>query len=530
MKLKPTVNIETAFDFDLTNGVMAAIRENFGLMGDTDGYKLSHSPMYRKNADGMMSYIESRGGKYDAVMFWGLQLMLLEYFTQRITHKQVDNMKAMAEKYGAPFDEKCWRKVVDVYEGRPPVIIKAVPEGTIVPVKNVLLTIETSAPDPDIFSVVSYFETKLLRIWSPTTVATISYHARQAIMAGLNKTCDDPAAAIEFALNDFGARGTTAMEGAAFSGSGHLANFMGSDNLAAVLATNIAYKSEMSGATIPASEHSTASSWGSEREGIKNLLDTYGAGFVMASVSDTFDIENCIKNIYGDPELKQRIIEQNALLVVRPDSGDPIKMPIQCLIWLDEIFGSTVNKKGFKVLNHVRVIQGDGIDIEAMEAIIAEMIRLGYCVSNMAFGMGAGLLQKNDRDTQKFACKCCAIRVDGVWYDVAKNPVISEFEEDVATAFGYKFVKFPEAESFKKSKAGRMTLIRNSETNEFKTIRVEDLTLTTQNVFRPEDESQKSVWSEVLQVVYKDGDLIGFTTLAEGRERAHSGEKIVKAA
>jgi nicotinamide phosphoribosyltransferase len=527
--INDVVNVETEFKFNLSNGIMSAIRNAYGLLGDADGYKYSHSPQYPKGATRMMSYVESRGGVYDSVMMAGAQLLVLEYFTQRVTMAQIENIKAFCEEYGAPFDEKAWIKVVECYDGRPPVIIKAVPEGMIVPVKNVLLTIETSVADPDIFNIVSFFETKILRMWSPTTVATISYEARQIILAALNISCDDPEANIDTMLNDFGSRGVTSYESSCFSGVGHLFNFTGSDNVGSILTANIAYQAtKCTGITLPASEHSTDSSWGRENELAmkKNMLDMYGAGFILASVSDTYDIENACKNIWGK-ELRQQVIDQNALVVIRPDSNDPVLMPIKCIEWLDESFGHTINKKGYKVLNHVRVIQGDGIEGDRIGEICNLLIRKGYSVENIAFGMGAGLLQKNDRDTQKFAMKCCAIEIDGVWNDVYKDPVKAELylDEDLTIRYVPDAVK---GASFKKSKAGRQTLIRNKITGDFRTVRVDDeahLFLT--NIFKPEDGTE---WEEMLIPIYQDGDVLKVYTMDEVWAEARSKEHYIKAA
>jgi nicotinamide phosphoribosyltransferase len=517
MRIKPKaqpVDISTEFKFDLSGGIIAAVRKNYGLIGDADGYKYSHSGQYPQ-ATRMMSYIESRGGMFDSVMMAGAQLIVLEYFTQRVTDEQVENIRQLCELYGAPFDRKAWIKVVEVYDGYPPIIIKSVAEGTTVPVSNVLLTIETSVDDRDVFSLVSFFETKLLRMWSPSTVATISNNARKAILAGLNESCDNPAAMIDNMLVDFGSRGTTSLESSSFSGVGHLFNFTSTDNVASVLAANLAYNAECAGGTIPASEHSTVGSWGDHNEEgfMRNMLDIYGAGFMLACVSDTYDIENAIKNYWGG-SLKQQIIEQNAIVVVRPDSNNPVLMPIKCVQWLEEAFGCTVNNKGYKVLNHVRVLQGDGIEIERIIEICNLLMAKGYSVENVSFGMGAGLLQKNDRDTQKFACKCCAIMIDGEWIDVYKNPVNADLSIDDQLNIEYIPVN---TGSFKRSKSGRLTLIHNEVTGEYRTIRVSEM-----GDFDDD-------WIEALDVIFENGRVMKVSTLAEVRALVRKDEVYITA-
>ena len=111
------------------------------------------------------------------------------------------------------------------------------------------------------------------------------------------------------------------------------------------------------------------------------------------------------------------MIASGATLVIRPDSGDPVEVVAESLRRLDEAFGHVINGKGYRVLNHVRVIQGDGINPDTIRAILQRITGDGYAADNVAFGMGGALLQRLDRDTQKFALKCSAARVDGEWVD-----------------------------------------------------------------------------------------------------------------
>ena len=178
------------------------------------------------------------------------------------------------------------------------------------------------------------------------------------------------------------------------------------------------------------SEHSTMTSWGREREAdaYRNLLEVYGGdGKILACVSDSYDIYNAIDNIWGK-QLKQAIIDSGSTLVIRPDSGDPVTVVSKCIQLADNNFGHTLNEKGFKVLNHVKLIQGDGVNPDSIKDILVAITEMGYCATNLAFGMGGALLQKLDRDTQKFALKCSAIQIDGVWHDVYKEPVTSKMK------------------------------------------------------------------------------------------------------
>lgn len=451
-------------------GVMATIREHYGPAADSDGYKGSHAPLYPKGAKRMVSYIESRGGKFDRVLWFGLQMLIKEHFSQQLTHKHVDNLIAFEKAYcndNVVEDlEIAMRTVVDEYNGWMPIKIRSAKEGMLIPTNNVLVSVESTVDDKRVFSLVSYFETKLLRVWSPATVATMSYNMRKTLIEGLKRTTPEWKELIDFMLVDFGSRGVPADAAAAFAGSGHLVSFKASDTKVAVLATNIAYYATMSGYTIPATEHSVTTSHGrnGEKQLVTQMFDKYAKpGCPFATVIDSFNWKNFIFNIA--PQFKDRLEESGARWGFRPDSGHAVKTPLQVLRDLGEVFGYTTNKFGFKVLNNVFCIQGDGIGPEELHEIIEAMIADKWCISNIVFGMGGGLLQKNDRDTQKFAMKCCAVLVGNEWVDVYKDPAV--FDEDT-----WELLDVP---SFKKSKQGRLELIHNAQTDAWNTVRTEDL-------------------------------------------------------
>ena len=226
---------------------------------------------------------------------------------------------------------------------------------------------------------------------------------------------------------DFGARGVSSLESAALGGAAHLVNFMGTDTVSGLLLAKAHYHEPMAGFSIPAAEHSTITSWGRDNEvkAYRNMLRQFARpGSIVAVVSDSYDIFHAIRQHWGTT-LKQEVIDSGATVVIRPDSGDPVAVVHQCLDLLDEAFGHTVNGKGYKVLNHVRVIQGDGINSSSIRAILERITSAGYATDNLAFGMGGALLQRLDRDTQKFALKCSAARVGGQpsWIDGALQDV-----------------------------------------------------------------------------------------------------------
>jgi len=484
------------------NGIMYQIRQKYGIVGDTDGYKLGMIPQYVPGADMMVSYFEARGGIRDRVLNFGADLIAKEYFLQRLTRKQANNMIAWSKKYlnnNVTEDLKiALDAVVNELGGRIPIRIRNAPEGLMIPVKNVLLTIETTIPGEKWFSLVTYFETKLVRVWSPMTVGTTTYYIRQAILAGLNKSSDDPAAEIDYKFVDFGSRGVGGGEVAAFAGAAVLVNSRASDTIIAIHAVEIAYGDPMAANTIPATEHSTTGTHGRDGEInlVKQMFDAYAIpGGMFATVADTYDLMYFIRVIA--PLFKERLIESGATWVFRPDSGDAIKTPIQCVVELEKVFGTTMNTKGYKVLNNVRVIQGDGIVPEQITEILDGLMALGYSASNMAFGMGGGLLQKNNRDTHKFALKCSAVRVNGVWQDVYKDPAV--YDEDWNKL---------ETTSFKASKRGRLELLYNSVTDEYKTIRLEEI---------PNDMGD---WEPLLETVLEDGYMIRNVSFDEVRRNS----------
>lgn len=463
------------------------------LLLDTDSYKASHWLQYPPGTEATFFYVESRGGIHDRTVFFGLQAILKQALARPVTHADVDEARALFAAHGEPFNEHGWRDLVERLGGRLPIRIRAVPEGSVVPTHQVLMTIEST--DAKAFWLPSYLETMLLRVWYPVTVATISWHARQTIRRFLERTSDDVDGQLPFKLHDFGARGVSSAQSAAIGGAAHLVNFRGTDTVAALRLAAACYHEPMAGFSIPAAEHSTITSWGRDGEvaAYRNLLAQFARpGAIVAVVSDSYDVFHAIREHWGRT-LRQAVIDSGATVVIRPDSGDPVAVVHQCLELLDEAFGHTVNSKGYKVLRHVRVIQGDGIDPNSLRAILERITSAGYATDNVAFGMGGALLQRLDRDTQKFALKCSAARVDGRWIDVYKDPV---------TDHG------------KQSKRGRMTLLRDRRSGVYRTATLPPEAASLDELRVPPgcDDAMLTVW--------EDGRLVQDWTFAQVRERA----------
>jgi nicotinamide phosphoribosyltransferase len=393
----------------------------------TDSYKYSHLHQYPPGTEYASSYIEARGGESESV-FFGAQALIKQYLEGPVvTRAMVNEAQDLISAHGEPFYREPWDIIVDEFGGRLPIEIEAVAEGTVMPTSNVQMQITNT--DPRFFWLPSFLETVILRaIWYPSTVATKSRKLKKVIAAALHKTSDVPVMdQLMFKLHDFGARGASSSETAMLGGMGHLVNFMGTDTVEALVGARRFYGETVAGYSIPASEHSTITAWGRENESAAyaNMIELFsGEGKLYACVSDSYDIYNAVRNIWGD-ELKQRVIEGGGTLVVRPDSGDPLTVPVEVVEILMEQFGYTVNSKGFRVLPpYIRVIQGDGIDEDSLPVIIDNMIARGLSIDNIAFGMGGGLLQAWNRDTLRYAMKASAIKASGEnWRDIYKDPV-----------------------------------------------------------------------------------------------------------
>ena len=456
---------------------------NNNIILNADSYKASHYLQYPQGTTQVSSYIEARGGKFKEAVFFGLQMFIKEYLTKPITQEYVDEAKIIMEAHGVPFNEDGWNYIVEKYDGYLPIEIQAIPEGTVIPVQNAMVQVINT--DPKCAWLTSYVETALLRaVWYPTTVATVSYNCRKAIMQYLEETADNTDG-IGFKLHDFGARGATSEEAAALGGAANLVNFMGTDTISGILAARRYYNADMPGFSIPAAEHSTITSWGrdNEAQAYANMLEQFaGPDKLVAVVSDSYDLWNAIDNIWGD-ELKEKVEATGGTLVVRPDSGDPVEIVTETIERLMKKFGYEVNDKGYRVLPAcIRVIQGDGVEEDSIRAILEEMKARKQSADNIAFGMGGALLQKVDRDTMKFAMKASAAKVNGLWRDVYKDPITDQG---------------------KRSKKGRLAVIKD-EQGVYQTVRQQDL---GQRV-------------NVLETVFKNGEVVKEYNFDEVRENA----------
>lgn len=418
------------------------------LILNTDSYKLSHFQGYPKGATQVYSYAESRGGRYDKILFLGLQAFIKKYLLKPITIYDINEADAFAKEHGEPFNLEGWMRILNVHGGYLPLVIKAVPEGTLVPVRNIIASVENT--DPELPWLTSYIETALMRIWYPITVATRIYNMKQNIKPFYDETSDT--GDMTFSVLDFSSRGVSSYETSQIGGLGHLVHFSGSDNIPAIMFAREYYHCPMAAFSVPATEHSIMTSLSEaddEQEAFEFLIDNMmQESGILSIVSDTYDVYEAAKK--WDTILVEKIRRKNGTLVFRPDSGDMEEQIPILLYILAERFGYEVNSKGYKVLKNVKLLWGDGITEETVTQPFFIALEHGYSADSIMTGSGGGLMSQDiDRDTCKFAFKASNVVING---------------EDIGIC------KTPATDSGKRSKRGRLALVK--EDDEFRTIRV----------------------------------------------------------
>lgn len=411
----------------------------------TDAYKLTHHLQYPAQLTKLYSYGEARvGGQNEQVSWFGLQMILQAYFTQPITDDMIDAAARVSEltfNTTAYFNREVWEKVRDL--GYFPVKIKALPEGMTVPTGNALFTIESTA---DWFATsLNVLEDVLMHVWYPTTIATNSMGIRQRLAPLFEKS--GTLANLAVAVNDFGLRGATSLETAKRGGAAHLLHFQGSDNLAASAYFESVYGVPGRALSVWATEHSVATAYGpgsGEFDYVNAQLDRAPDDAILSIVIDSYDAINFVKNVIGSPAIKARIMARSGRIVLRPDSGDPQTIDLEVLALLADIFGTTQNAQGYRVLQHqVGIIQGDGMKADTIVALYEALLAAGWSADNLVVGSGGGLLQEGfTRDTERFAIKAA-------YAELANGQTIN-------------IQKIPKTDASKASKAGLLKVIRRA--------------------------------------------------------------------
>jgi nicotinamide phosphoribosyltransferase len=400
------------------------------------------------------AYFESRmGAQFNKTVFYGLQYIATEYLEGHVvSQEKIDFAQKLIDHHlgKGVFDRKMWQYILDVHKGFLPVRIRAVAEGTPVDVNNVLLTIENT--DPNCAPLTNFLETLISNIWASSTVATLSREIKMMCKHYLDVTSDNPDH-LKFQLHDFGQRSVSSPESAGICGSGHLINFYGTDTVLALETALDYYNADLEtlAFSVYATEHSIMTALGESGEFsiFEDIIQKIPNG-ILSVVIDSYDYRRFISDY--SLQLKEKILARNGKTVFRPDSGEPVATTLDVLNMLDEIFGHTINSKGYKVLNsQIGVLWGDGIDYSGIRNILFAMKNANWSSDNIVFGIGGYLLQRIYRDQQRFAMKACRMIIDGKEVDVYKSPL----------------------DQSKKSKKGELSLI--FENGKYHTINTKDL-------------------------------------------------------
>lgn len=455
--------------------------DNFIIM--TDSYKMTHHLLTPNNLQEVYSYMESRGGEMPYTIFLGLQYYLKKYIAGiRITKDKIEEARQLNIKHFGfdCFDSDLWNYILEKYDGKLPLEIKAIPEGTPIKVKNILMSIRNT--DKRCGALTNITETLLMKLWATNTVATYNRMIKTLILKYAKLTSDLPLFLSDFNHHDFGYRGTSSEETARLMGMSALTSFKGTDTLGAIKLIQDYYYGDMPGYSVIATEHMVVCSYGSREEeynSYKNIInnvkekfidiDTPTKTIILSLVSDTYNIYNVCNNIL--PSLRNEFIgweNKNGCklkIVVRPDSGDPkctlfgykkedmndsyynilnsvkedmnisMEDSIELLnkgvfgILFDK-FGYTINNKGFKVLNdQIGILQGDGVSMKVIEDIYIRMVLDKIDTMTLVFGSGGKNLQAHDRDEQKYAIKATHVIVNDNNINVQKKPATDPGKE-----------------------------------------------------------------------------------------------------
>jgi nicotinamide phosphoribosyltransferase len=477
-----------------------------------DGYKASHRQQYPSDTTLIYVNFTARGTKepdVPGIIAFGMQYFVKEYlirqwsegFFKKPFYEVAKHYKRRLEYYlGQPVDVKHLEHLHNI--GFLPLVVKAMPEGTLVPFRVPLLTLHNT--DPQCFWLPGTLETLLSNVlWFSCTSATTAFLYRHTFEQFAADTCDNNEH-VKRQGHDFSMRGLECPEASCLSGAAHLLSFTGTDTIPAIDLLEEYYganaEKELVGMSVPATEHSVMSLGsayypGGEIEQIERLIDLHSTGILLI-VADTFDFWRVMTEYF--PKLKDKIMSRNGKIVIRPDSGDVIK--IICgdheaaphgpewdgaigRLW--QIFGGTVNNKGYKVLDpHIGLTYGDSITRDLQREILTALMNDGFASSNVTFGIGATTYQNATRDLYGFAMKATYAETQ------SQGPLV--------------IWKDPKTDSgIKRSAKGLLKVLRNN---------TGEMVCKEECSWREEDEG-------LLEVIYYNGKSYGEQTLTEIRQR-----------
>lgn len=475
-----------------------------------DFYKLSHREQYPDNTEYVFSTWTPRGSYIEGineVVAFGLQAFakkyLIDYFNKHFFNRPKEEVVAeyiRFIKFALGVENPNATHIEELHDlGHLPLKIRSVKEGTLVPLRVPMITVVNT--NPKFFWVTNYIETLMSsENWLPSTSATISLQYKKILTKYAILTGGD-LGFVRFQGHDFSMRGMV-IEAGILSGAGHLLNFLGTDTIPAICFLEEYYNAniekELVGTSVNATEHSVMCAGGqdSEFETYERLMTKVHPTGILSIVSDTWDLWSVLNKIIKP--LRHVILNRDGKIVIRPDSGDPVK--IICgdpesdnenarkgvieILW--DIFGGTITDKGFKVLDpHIGAIYGDSITLARCEAICKGLMDKGFASTNIVFGIGSFTFQYQTRDTFKFAMKATHVVIKGKERNILKNPVTDD--------------------GTKKSATGRVVVIKPLDT----IMLVDGLTIEEQEYFKDID---------LLEDVFVDGELMRDQSLSEIRD------------
>ncbi len=528
----------------------------------TDGYKTGHHQQYPKGTTLVYSNFTPRSNKYapkgcDQVVSFGQQLIMKQIhesfqrdFFDRPMDEVCNEIKEELSLYlNTDYDVTHFEELHKL--GYLPIKVKALPEGSLVPIKVPVLTIYNT--HSEFYWVTNYLETLISNLlWKPITSATIAFQYKRVLTEWAEKTNPEAVDFVQWQGHDFSMRGMDSVDAVVSSGLGHLTSFFGTDSLPAIYGARKYYgaKGFVAG-SVPATEHSVMCAGGKEDEieTFRRLLKTYPTG-ILSVVSDTWDLwKVCTEHVVT---LKEEIMNRDGKLVIRPDSGDPVD--ILCgeskvgklnfdqsgraypdspeigvhwhkTVWKNEdkyykligipnhpeweeitpepkhkgviellwdVFGGTINAQGYKVLNPcIGAIYGDSITIDRANEICKRLEAKGFASTNVVLGVGSFTYQYNTRDTFGFAMKATYVEVNGEGREIFKDPITDD--------------------GTKKSATGLLRVTTGEDGYKLVDMQTWD-----------------GEYHSALEVIYADGDFFNQTTLEEIRSRVEENARTHK--
>lgn len=424
----------------------------------TDSYKFLNGSMYKGVTGNQAAQMSRAGSDFPTTVVVGLQQFLDMYMDLNdimITDERIERAKRLTKCHLGSEDDfnvLMWETIRTDYNGIPPIKVSAVPEGTEVPEGCMFNKVELSdcaLGDARVVGIVSHVETILTNTFTSNMTATKSKYFKRLLIKAANRSAMSYDH-ILFQLHDFGMRSAKSPEIAGWAGTGHLANFYGTDTVPAWEDVEFHYEGnpETIGYSVFATEHNMKMYRGEGRftkEGvptgeyaiIQDILNERPKHTIVSDVSDTFNIYETIKVLgsYFKDQIVERNVDHGGVWVARPDSTTPDHpTPASMTLWILEQlwsdFGGTTNAKGYRVLNPaVRVIYGDSLDLDSGDGLLNTIMDAGFSSENVVLGCGSWLSDKHNRDTNRNAYKSFAMIIDGFWTGVAKNPIGTTFKK-----------------------------------------------------------------------------------------------------